>query len=217
MDEQTRGTEMPRSNLRKFMNDPKSSVMSYLAENMAAQQIQQHLQPQNPGSYSSQQGNVLYGQQYQNQGSNGLSNQFQAHSNASQSSLTPSQSIQNSGNLQSTYSPAGLAQHSQLPSAAPYLASNVGGLPNQTPEGTSGQENINDKLQQQGSNLLAQQQGGGQNQSNDTSVQSLGKPPPTSGMKHVSSPQAAPRLYHRMNLDFEVTKNTFFNARARKY
>ncbi len=216
MDEQTRGTEMPRSTLRKFMNDPKSSVMSYIAENMAAQQIQQHLQQQNNGQNSAQQNNPPYGQQYQSQGSTGLSNQFQNHNNTSQTSLTPSQSTQTSGGFQPVPPQPGQGQNSQAPSISPYLASNVGNLLHQSSEIQPGEENLDGRTQQQGSNPLTQHQNM-QNQGNDFSVKNLGKPPPTSGMKHNSSPQSAPRLYHRMNLDFETMKSAFFTARAREY
>ena len=123
MDEQARGTEMPRGGgIRKFMNDPKSSVMSYLAENMAAQHLQQQqqLQQQNSGTNGAQQSNSSYGNQYSNQGSNGLSNQFQNHNNESQTSLTPSQTGQNGVTFQSSSPQHG---YSQLARTRIYLPS----------------------------------------------------------------------------------------------
>ena len=216
MDEQPRGTEMPRGGLRKFMNDPKSSVMSYLAENMAAQHLQQQIQQQNHGSSGPPPTSSSYGQQYSNQGSNGLSSQFQSHSNASQTSLAQSQTAQNEAVFQSS-SPQNsnllLVQNAQIPPIMPYIASNIasnGGRPSEVHPGA--QSGI---LQSQQQNSQMQQFS--QAQGSETLITNLGKMPPTSGMKHNTSPQSAPRLYHRMNLDFEVAKSTFFMARARNY
>ena len=221
MDEQARGTEMPRGGgIRKFMNDPKSSVMSYLAESMAAQHLQQQqMQQQNPGTGGPQQNSSSYGQQYPNQGSNSLSNQFQNPGNGSQTSLTPSQTAQTSGNFQPPSSQPGYSQQSQnspMPPSTSHLASNIGSSVSRPMEVYVEDSSTHPQLQQQESHVQAPQQPS-QNQGSDMSMTSLGKAPPTSSMKHTSSPQSAPRLYHRMNLDFEATKSAFFTARARKY
>ena len=219
MDEQARSIEMPRGGgIRKFMNDPKSSVMNYLAENMAAQHLQQQQLQQNPGTSGLQQSNSPYGQQYPHQGSNGLSGQFQNNSNASQTSLTQSQVGHSGSGFQTSSPQPGYSQPSQNPHilpSVPYLGSNISSNVDQPSETHSGEESVHPDIQHQNSQTQGQQQFG-QSLVGDISMTNLGKAPPTSSMKHNSSPQSATRLYHRMNLDFEATKGAFFNAKSRE-
>lgn len=215
MDEQPRGSEMPRSGIRKFINDPKSSVMSYLAENMAAQHLQQQMQQQNQTTSGPPQTNSSYGQHYGSQSSNGLSSQFQSNGNASQTSLAQSQTglseavLQASAPQNNNLQPN---QKTQVPFTTPYTASDLASNDSQPSEAYP--EPQPGLFQPQRQNPQAQQVS--QIKGSEISMTSLGKAPPTSVMKHSMSPQSAPRLYHRMVLDFEVAKSIFLTARARK-
>ena len=53
-------------------------------------------------------------------------------------------------------------------------------------------------------------------QNGSQSTTTLGHGPPPPGTRRRNLPQSAPRLYHRMMLEFEITKTAFFLAKSRK-
>ena len=211
---------------RKFMLDPKSSVMTYIADNIPPE----HMSHQQ-GSNGRLQNDPMNGQQPNVQDPNRLQqNQIlnQNPQNQSQDSLMrpplpnrPSQS--NSPSLSPRPGYAQPVQSSQMPMNTPYIASNMSHA-NQGLNGYSGaqthlpgvqsmsnipmsQENMSQQgLQSQYSSL----------QNERPSIASVGQGPPPPGARRRNSPQSAPRLYHRMMLDFEITKKSFFAARSRK-
>ena len=209
MDDLSRSTESYRGGFRKFIVDPKSSVMSYLAENMAAQQLNQ--QQQSPGANGPLQNNS---QHYNNTPSNGPPNSFQSQSSTPQGSLTPSQIDQTGGRVPSPSVKPG----NPLPSFSPYVASNLGpnagqvsgeyasGLPVQNQDPFRHHQSFSSRLHEHIDNGI----------SDALSMTHLGKVPPIPGSTRRASPHSAPRLYSRMVLDFEAKKNDFLAASARK-
>ena len=186
MADQTRG-------FRKFVLDPKSSVMTYIAENI----------PQ-----AHQQGDPSFGSSQQNP----ISSQQVDPINANW--------IQQNGRQQNSY--AQQAQSSQGPVGQAYIASNLN-QPISRPANNSILDSIPrpDPPQWQigGQNPYSQQATPMQEPMDPKNVQSihslLSGPPPT-GARRVTSPQSAQRQYHRMVLDYERAKNVFSVAQSRK-
>ncbi|KAF6224525.1 hypothetical protein HO133_011102 [Letharia lupina] len=218
-DQNTRG-------FRKFMLDPKSSVMTYIADNIPPEHIS-HQQ----GSNGRLQNGALNGQQPNVQDPNRLQqNQIlsQNPQNQSQDAFMrpplpnrPSQSNSQSSSPRPGY--AQPVQSSQMPMNTPYIASNM----SQADQGLSGYSGAQSQLpgSQSMSNLslaqesMSQQGPQGQyssNQNGSPSTAMMGQGPPQPGARRRNSPQSAPRLYHRMALDFEITKKAFFLAKSRK-
>lgn len=218
-DQNTRG-------FRKFMLDPKSSVMTYIADNIPPEHIS-HQQ----GSNGRLQNGALNGQQPNVQDPNRLQqNQIlsQNPQNQSQDAFMrpplpnrPSQSNSQSSSPRPGY--AQPVQSSQLPMNTPYIASNM----SQADQGLNGYPGAQSQLpgSQSMSNLslaqesMSQQGPQGQNsaiQNGSPSTAMMGQGPPQPGARRRNSPQSAPRLYHRMALDFEITKKAFFLAKSRK-
>ena len=186
MADQTRG-------FRKFVLDPKSSVMTYIAENI----------PQ-----AHQQGDSTLGISQQNS----ISSQQVDPNNANW--------IQQNGHPQDSY--VQQAQSSQAPFGQAYIASNLN-QPISSPANSSLLESVPrpDPPQWQigGQNPYSQQATPMQDpmaHNNDQSIHSLLSGPPSAGARRVTSPQSAQRQYHRMVLDFERAKNVFSVAQSRK-
>ena len=199
MADQTRG-------FRKFVLDPKSSVMTYIAEN-----IPQAHQQGDPSLGSSQQ-NSITSQQVDPNNANWIQqNLGQSHVNGSQSSF---------GHPQDSY--AQQAQSSQGPFGQAYIASNLN-QPIPSPANSSLLESVPrpDPPQWQigGQNPYSQQATPMKDpmaHNNPQSINSLLSGPPPAGARRVTSPQSAQRQYHRMVLDFERAKNIFSVAQSRK-
>ena len=211
---------------RKFMLDPKSSVMTYIADNIPPE----HMSHQQ-GSNGRLQNGPMNGQQPNVQDPNQLQqNQILSHNpqNQSQDGLMrpplpnrPSQSNSPSSSPRPGY--AQPVQSSQMPMNTPYIASNM----SQANQGLNGYSGVQTQLPglQSMSNLSMSQENMSQQgpqsqysslQNGSPSTASVGQGPPQPGARRRNSPQSAPRLYHRMMLDFEITKKSFFAARSRK-
>ena len=211
---------------RKFMLDPKSSVLTYIADNIPPE----HMSHQQ-GNNGRLQGGPLNSQQSSTQDPNRLEqNQIlsQNPQNHSQDDFMrpplparPSQSNSQSSSPRPGY--AQPVQNSQMPLNTPYVASNV----SQANHGLNGYAGAQSQLP--GSHSMSDlsiaqeslSQQGPQSQfpsiQNGTpSTTTLGKGPPEPGARRRNSPQSAPRLYHRMMLEFEITKKAFFLAKSRK-
>ena len=207
MAEQSRSNETPRSGIRNFMSDPKSSVMNYLAENMAAQQLQQQQQQQ--------QSNGLNGPLQTNWHPNRIPSQFHNHGSASQSSQSLAQLDPNEGRLPSPSPQPGIPQPAlsiQQQNATPYIASNLDNTASRPPGDYSGmnQQSSHESIFNHIQHHL------GYGESNEVPKLNLGKAPPIPGTARKSVPHSAARLYSRMCLDFEASKAAFFKARAGK-
>ncbi len=212
--------EQSRS-FRKFMLDPKSSVMTYIADN-----IPQAHQQGDPGPGISQY-NSITGQQADTHDTNMIQqNLGQSHANPSQSSFGhPQDSYQTNSTVSQ---PSGLqpayaqqAQNSQVPFGQAYIASNLN-QPVSKPANNSIVQSVSrpDPPQWQigGQDTFSQQATPMQDpmaHNNAQSVNSLPSGPPPAGARRVTSPQSAQRQYHRMVLDFERAKNIFSVAQLR--
>ena len=206
--------EQTRS-FRKFMMDPKSSVMTYIADN-----IPQGHQQGDAGLGSSYH-HSLAGQQADTHDPNRIQqNLGQSHANLSSSSFGHSQNsyqanpaVSEPSSSQPAY--AQQAQTSQVPYGQAYIASNL----NQSVSKPAD----NPILQSVPRPDPPQWQIGGQNAMQDhmghntaQSVNSSLSGPPPAGARRVTSPHSAQRQYHRMVLDFERAKNVFSVAQSRK-
>ena len=211
MDDQSRRNELPRSGIRNFMTDPKSSVMQYLAENMAAQQQQQQQQQQ------PHQSSGANGPSQTSWHQTGISSYLFNHHNVPQSNLSSSQISQNEGRLPSHASQPGMPQpgpNLQQPTI-PYNASNVDLSVSRPPGGYIGidQETVQEAHQQDLASQLEHRLGLGELNASSH----LGKAPPAAGVTRKTSPHSAARLYSRMCVEFEASKTAFFKARAGRY
>lgn len=197
--------EQSRS-FRKFMMDPKSSVMTYIADNIP------------PDRIAHQQGNA------------------QTNSLHGQSTQDPSGFQQNIGQNQSNQAIAALSQTSSpqptygrpvqsppLLAGQPYVASNLD-QPNQPtssrPFSSKTQTAPRPETPQwrlQESQLAQPQAQNLSSQSNVIDMGALGQVPPPSDKRRKSSPQSAPRQYHRMILEFHAKMSSFFLAQSREY
>ena len=206
--------EQSRS-FRKFILDPKSSVMTYIADN-----IPQAHQQGEPGHGSSHE-SYITGQQADTHDPNRIhQNLGQSHANLSSSSFghsqdsyQPNSAISQSSFPQPTY--AQQAQYPQVPLGQAYIASN---LSQPVPKPAN-----NPIVQSIPRPDPPQWQVGGQNSMQDPvghnnaqSVNSSITGPPPAGARRVTSPQSAQRQYHRMILDFERAKNVFSVAQSRE-
>ena len=215
MAEQTRG-------FRNFILDPKSSVMSYIADNIP--QSHQH----GDSGLSNSQHNSSTSQQGDPNNPNGIQqNLGQSHINLSQGSFghpqdsyQPNAAVSQSSSLQPAY--AQQAQSSQVPFGQAYIASNLN-QPISKPANNPILESVprpNPPQWQIGDqNPYSQQATPMQDpitHNNDQSVNSVLNGPPPVGVRRVTSPQSAQRQYHRMVLDFERAKNVFSVAQSRK-
>ena len=199
MAEQTRG-------FRKFVLDPKSSVMTYIAENIP--QAHQHGDP----NFGSSQQISTTSQQVDPYNSNWIQQHLeQSHVNGSQSSF---------GHPQDSY--AQQSQSSQVPFGQAYVASNLN-QPISNPANNSLLESVPrpDPPQWQigGQNPYSQQatpMSDPMAHKDAQSIKSLLSGPPPAGARRVTSPHSAQRQYHRMVLDFERAKNVFSVAQSSK-
>ena len=206
--------EQSRS-FRKFILDPKSSVMTYIADN-----IPQGHQQGDPGLGSSYHHSIASQQADTHDPNRVQQNLGQNHTNLSQSSFGHSQDSYQTNpagsqisSPQPTY--AQQTQNSQLPLGQAYIASNL----NQSVSKLAD----NPILQSVPRPEPPQWQIGGQNSlqepmghNNAQSVNSSLSGPPPVGARRVTSPQSAQRQYHRMVLDFERAKNAFSVGQSRK-
>lgn len=209
---------------RKFMLDPKNSVMTYIADNIPPEHLSQHQQGSNGrmqhGPMNGQQQdpsrlqqNQLLSQNPQNQSQDGFMRPPLPN--------RPSQSNSPSSSPRPGY--AQPVQSSQMPLTAPYVASNVSQA-NQGLNGYAGAQSQGPGSQPMSNLSLAQEsvsQHGPQSQfspvqNGGPSAAVVGQGPPQPGARRRNSPQSAPRLYHRMMLEFEIMKTTFFLAKSRK-
>ena len=226
---------------RKFLNDPKTSVMGYIAENIPSDRLgsaaqgqsgrpppsprPQHAETQQQQSNlqqsPNQPGNNLG---YQNQQEYGIQSGNGGSGYGAQGQLTSSQSI----------SPP-LPLYSQPLSSQAYIASNVRQHHQADPRYGVPHSGISSQVPHQHSGLLQSISNLGQSfshgdssynpdlgylnssgQASGPSPAALGQGPPLPGQRRKSSPQSASRMYHRMVLEFEVVKNSYFDARSRK-
>ena len=211
---------------RKFILDPKSSVMTYIADNIPPE----HMSHQQ-GSSGRLQGGPINGPQSSVQDPNRLQqNQILSQSSQYQSQddfmhpplpTRPSQSNSQSASPRPGY--AQPVQNSQMPMSTPYVASNVSqanqglnayaGAQTQLPgsQSISNPSMAQETMSQQGlqSHFSSVQNG-------TPSTATVGQGPPQPGARRRNSPQSAPRLYHRMMLEYEMTKKAFFLAKSRK-
>ena len=198
---------------RKFMLDPKSSVMTYIADNMPAEHLS-HQQGGNSGLQhgsvhdpNGQQENQLPSQHSQGQSQGGFVRPYLPH--------RPSQSNSQSSSPLPGY--AQPVQSTQLPVNSPYIASNL----SQANPGSNGYTAAQSQLpsSQSLSNVSMVQdplsQKDSQNHDSQTTA-ALGQGPPQPGARRRNSPQSAPRLYHRMILEFDIMKQAFFLAKSRE-
>ena len=213
--------EQSRS-FRKFILDPKSSVMTYIADN-----IPQAHQQGEPGHGSSHHDSIA-GQQADIYDPNRVQqNLGQSHANLSSSSFghsqdsyQPNPAVSQSTSPQHTY--AQQAQNSQMSSSQAYLASNLNqpaSKPANNPIVQSVPRPDPPQWQVGGQNPLSQQATPVQDlmaHNNAQNVNSLPIGPPPAGARRATSPQSAQRQYHRMVLDFERAKNVFSVAQSRK-
>lgn len=212
---------------RKFMLDPKSSVMTYIADNippdhLSHQQGSNGRPPNGPMNNSQQpnlqdpnrlQQNQILSQNPQNQSQDGLMRPPLP--------TRPSQSNTPSSSPRPGY--AGPVQNSHMPTNAPYIASNISQA-SQGQNGYSGaQSQIPDSQSMSNSSMAQESMSQEGPQSNYSSIQdshpsigTIGQGPPQPGARRRNSPQSAPRLYHRMVLEYEITKQAFFAAKSRK-
>lgn len=210
---------------RRFMLDPKSSVMNYIADNIPSE----HPSHQQGSNGRVHQAGPTSGQQPNVQDPNGLQqNQIPSHNTQNQAQdgfmhshlpHRPSQVNSQSSSPRPGY--AQPVQSSQLPIAAPYVASNLGHS-HHGMDGSAGAQSQFPSSQSVSNLSLAQEpttqpgqyssiQNGGQ-----STATLLGQGPPEPGARRKNSPQSAPRLYHRMVLQYEIIKKAFFAAKSRK-
>ena len=207
---------------RKFILDPKSSVMTYIADNISSEHPSYHSgKPQN---------GPTNGLQPHLQPNNRLQQENQIQQNQSQNDFMrppltnrPSQSNSQASSPQPSY--AQPMSGSQMGFNTPYIASNVSSQGNQGVNEYAGAQSQLPSSQSMSNLSLAQEhisQPGPQgqypsNQSGTPSALIVGQGgPPQPGPRRRNPPQSAPRLYHRMMLEFEMTKKAFFLAKSRK-
>ncbi|CAD6578741.1 MAG: hypothetical protein ASARMPRED_008825 [Alectoria sarmentosa] len=220
-------TDQNNRGFRKFMLDPKNSVMTYIADNIPPEHLsQQHQQ----GSSGRLQHGPTNGQQQQQQDpsrpqqNQPLSQppQNQSHQDGFMRPPLPTRPSQS--NSPSSSPRPGYAQpvrSSQMSLNTPYVASKVSQA-NQGLNGYAGAQSQGPGSQSMSNSSLAQESVSQQGpQSQYSSVQNggpsaavVGQGPPQPGARRRNSPQSAPRLYHRMMLEFEITKKTFFLAKS---
>lgn len=213
--------EQTRS-FRKFMLDPKSSVMTYIADNIP----QTH--PQGDQGLGTSQQNSITSQQADPHDPNRIQqNLGQSHVNLSQSSFghqqdsyQPNPAVSQPSSLQPAY--AQQAQSSQVPFGQAYVASNLNQpiskpanypIPESVPRPDPPQWQIG------GQNPFLQQATPSQDPTAHNNAQSINSSlngPHPAGARRVTSPQSAQRQYHRMVLDYERAKNVFSVAQSRK-
>lgn len=215
------------------MSDPKSSVLTYIAENLPPDHRQQGTTPshhtQSSAAYVPPNGNsAAYvpsshpENQYQQGQPSSISQSFIQPNAAVLLSLSPSINAQ-------------LAQGMHSPLMHPQVVSNPSRQA--TPELLQpGAQQPQELVQTSFSRPLVQQEGTGmvqqsmyqqdprsrpsemtsQNHCNEVSSGHSMLSPPPAGPRKKSSPQSAQRLYHRIILDFETSKIAFFAARSRR-
>lgn len=212
---------------RKFMMDPKSSVLGYIAENIP----QERLSHQGNATAGNVQANPPNNQQYVGQGQ---SDHLQGSFVRPQSSSEVIGGVSQSSSPLPTYTQP--AQNLHWPLSQPYMASNLSQTSNgygnaahamearpETPQQTLGQgplsqqanaswgkQNPSQQMSQTSAQYLSNQ---GSGQSSGTIAHGL----PPVGARRTTLPHSAPRLYHRMVHDFKSTKNTYYIAKRREY
>ena len=201
--------------------------MTYIADNIPPD----HLSHQQGSNGRPQNGPVNNSQQPNIQGPNPLQqNQILSQNPQNQSQdgfmrpplpSRPSQSNSPSSSPRPGY--ARPAQSSQMPMDTPYIASNI----SQASQGQNGYPGVQSQIpgSQSMSNLSMAQESMSQEgpqskypsiQNSSPSIGTIGQGPPQPGARQRNSPQSAPRLYHRMVLEYEITKQAFFAAKSRK-
>ena len=212
---------------RRFMLDPKSSVMTYIADNIPPE----HLSHQQGSNGRLQNGPMNNSQQPKISDPNRLQ-QNQVLSQNPQVQLQdglmrpplptrPSQSNSPSSSPRPGY--ARPTQSSQIPMDTPYIASNISQA-NQGQNGYPGAQSQIPSSHSMSEISMTQEpisQAGPQSQYSSIQNSSppaaiIGQGPPQPGARRRNSPQSAPRLYHRMVLEYEITKQAFLAAKSRK-
>ena len=212
---------------RRFMLDPKSSVMNYIADNIPSEHLS-HQQGSNGrvqqhGPANGQQANIQDANGFQQNQTLGQNSQHQAQDGFMHSHLPHRPSQVNSQTSSPRPGYAQPVQSPQLPIAAPYTASNLTHA-HQGVDGSAGAQSQFPSSQSASNLSLAQEptiQQGPQTQyssiqNGGQSTATLGQGPPEPGARRKNSPQSAPRLYHRMVLQYEITKKAFFKAKLGK-
>ncbi len=202
--------------IRKFILDPKGSVMTYIADNIPSDHLS-HPQGSNGtlqhASLNSQQSNLqdpnllqqnqIVSQNPQNQSQDGFMRPHSPH--------RPGQMNSQSSSPRPGY--AQPVQNTQLPATIPYIASNLS-------QGLDGYAGAQGQLPgSQSSPNVSMAQGSMTHQdlqSHSSQAPILEQGPPQPGARRRNSPQSTPRLYHRMVLEFEATKTAFFTAKSGK-
>ena len=226
---------------RKFLNDPKTSVMGYIAENIPSDRLgsaahgQSGRPPPSPrpqyAETQQQQSNL---QQSSNQPGNNLGYQNQQEYGIQSGNGDSGYGAQGQLNGSQSVSPP-LPLYSQPPSSQAYIASNVSQHHQVDPRYGLPHSGISSQVPHQHSGLLQSISNLGQSfshgdssynpdlgylnssgQASGPSPAALGQGPPLPGQRRKSLPQSASRMYHRMVLEFEVVKNSYFDARSRK-
>lgn len=219
-DQNTRG-------FRRFMLDPKSSVMTYIADNIPPD----HLSHQQGSNGRLQDGPMNNNQQLNLPDPNQMQQNHVLSQNPQVQLQDGLMSPPLANRLSQSNSPAsspqpGYArpmQSSQTPVATPYIASNI----SHTSQGLNGYLGAQSQIpgsQSTSNSSMAQpsvSQEGPQSQyssiqNTGASIMTTGQGPPQPGARRRDSPQSAPRLYHRMVLDYEITKQAFFAAKSRE-
>ena len=227
---------------RKFLNDPKTSVMGYIAENIPADRMGNTAQGQSGRpfasphpQYAEMQHQQASSQQGPNQPGNNLGYQNQQGYGSESGNGGPSYGAQGHINGPQRFSPPPL--NSQPPSSQPHVASNLSQHQLVDPryeipqsEATSqvpthqhsgllhSISHLGQSLSSRGDQTYNPQLGylNSSGQASGPSLTVLGHGPPLPGQRRKSSPQSASRMYHRMILDFEVVRNSYFDAKKRK-
>lgn len=183
--------EQSRS-FRKFMMDPKSSVMTYIADNIPPERIApQQGSAQNPNGFQ------------QNLGQNQPNQAISALSQSSSPQPTYGRPAQSPPLL---FGQAYIASNLNQPTSAISSSSNTQTVPR--PEKPQWRIQDTQLAQPQAQSLFSQ--------SNVLSMGALGQGPPPAGTRRRSSPQSAPRQYHRMFLGFKSKKHSYFLAQSRR-
>ncbi len=218
---------------RKFFNDPKTSVMGYIAENIPADRLPNAAQggrpPASPrpqyadmqlsnSQSGSQAGNLgcQNQQDHAQSGNGGLGYGAQGQGNGLQSfSLPPSFSEPPTSQ---GYMASNLSQHQVDPRYGIAQPEGAGQVPRQHSGLFQPISHLGQSLSSHGDPAYSQELGylNSSGQAVRPSSAALGQRPPLPGARRKSSPQSASRTYHRMMLEFESNKNSYYTARARK-
>lgn len=220
----------PNHGFRKFLNDPKTSVMGYIAENIPADRLPHAAQVGRPPvsprpqyadmqlSCEGQDSNQGYQnqQEYAQSGNGGLGHGAQGQWNGLPGfSLPPSFSEPPTSQ---GYIASNLSQHQVDPRYGIAQPQGADQVPHQHSGLFQSFSHLGHSLSSHGDPAYSQELGylNASGQAVRPSSAALGQGPPLPGARRKSSPQSASRTYHRMILEFESNKNSYYTARARK-